>query len=203
MNPEPTTHEAAPAPPEPAPAPEPVVAAPVAPEPDPEPAELAPVGPLSGLAPREKAVVVFGRTWPKADLSERLFWAFAFLACTAVLLIALRLQPDGRGVGTHEQLGLPPCGFVAAWGIPCPSCGFTTTYTLAAHGRPWAAIKNQPFGFFLFCLTVLGSPGSLLAAWRGVSLLDATVRWPWGKILLGLLAGWLLSWAYKWAWAMW
>ncbi|NBO19844.1 MAG: DUF2752 domain-containing protein, partial [Proteobacteria bacterium] len=38
------------------------------------------------------------------------------------------LTPDARGLGTHEQLGLPPCGFYLWYGLPCPSCGMTTSW---------------------------------------------------------------------------
>ncbi|MCO5166685.1 MAG: DUF2752 domain-containing protein [Planctomycetes bacterium] len=156
-----------------------------------------PPGDRPPRAPRD--VVVLGRALPRAAGLERAFWAVCGLGAVAVLALALWLRPDPRGIGTHEQLGLPPCGFVEMFsGAPCPSCGFTTTFALAAHGRPAEAFRNQPFGFFLFCLTVLGAPLALGAAARGVSLFEATDRWPWGRIFVGFLALWLLSWLYKW-----
>lgn len=164
--------------------------------------ELPPVGPLAQFAPTAPTpattVELFGRTWPKARLAERLFWAVTALACAVVLGLSMWLRADSRGVGTHQQLGLPPCGFVDMFDIPCPSCGFTTTYTLAAHGHVIDAAVNQPFGLFLFVLTVLAVPMGVIAAVRNVSLLDATVRWPWNRIMLGLLVGWLACWGYKW-----
>lgn len=153
---------------------------------------------LSSTPAPAAGVVLFGRTWPQARLAERLFWAVTALGCAVVLGLAMWLEADRRGVGTHEQLGLPPCGFVEMFDIPCPSCGFTTTYTLAAHGRFIDAAVNQPFGLFLFVLTALAVPAGVIAAARNVSLLDATVRWPWNRIMLGLLVGWLACWGYKW-----
>jgi hypothetical protein len=125
------------------------------------------------------------------------------LCCLVALsLAAFWLEADPRGVGTHEQLGLPPCGFVEMFdGVPCPSCGFTTTFTLAAHGRPLDAFANQPFGFLVFLGALAAVPLTALAVVKGISLFEATERWPWIRIFFGLLALWLLGWLYKW-WAM-
>ena len=59
-----------------------------------------------------------------------------------VLVIAIRLHPyDENGaplrLGTHQQVimpgqerGLPECTFNAIAGVPCPSCGMTTSFSL-------------------------------------------------------------------------
>jgi hypothetical protein len=74
------------------------------------------------------------------------------LSCAGVLvLLVLRLatDPDGRGYGTHEQLGLPECAAMALLSLPCPLCGITTALSLAAHGEWWEAWRVQPAGFLL------------------------------------------------------
>src|SRR5687768_15883893 len=48
-------------------------------------------------------------------------------AMWSLLVVASMLQPDSRGMGTHEQLGMPPCTFLFLTGIRCPSCGMTTS----------------------------------------------------------------------------
>ena len=73
----------------------------------------------------------------------------ASLAALAGLLLLGALTPDPDGHGTHEQLGLPACGWMAQYGIPCPGCGVTTALVLFARGRPLAALLEQPFGFAL------------------------------------------------------
>ncbi|RMG09330.1 MAG: DUF2752 domain-containing protein [Planctomycetota bacterium] len=113
-------------------------------------------------------------------------------------MAAFVLEPDRRGVGTHEQLGLPPCGFFDLAGGPCPSCGFTTTFAYAAHLRPLDALANQPFGFFVFLLACAATVVLPPAVVRGVSLFALTERWRWRWVVLGLVSAWLAAWAYKW-----
>jgi hypothetical protein len=77
------------------------------------------------------------------------------VASTAVVVLAFVLEPDPRGLGTHEQLGLPPCGFLRDHGVPCISCGMTTAFVAMAHGQPLFALRANPFGTLLFLLAVL------------------------------------------------
>ncbi len=136
--------------------------------------------------------------WPRAPWFERAFWAAWAVGTVFVLALALRLEPDGRGVGTHEQLGLPACGAFELIGGPCPSCGFTTTFALAARGRLVEAGVNQPFGLLLFAGALALGPLSAWGAWRGVSLFALSDPWPWGRIVSISGGLWLLAWAYKW-----
>src|SRR5690606_27831172 len=58
-----------------------------------------------GEEPRlERAAVI--------DATRRIAWLAIATAGAAVLVLARMLEPDARGHGTHEQLGLPPCGFL-------------------------------------------------------------------------------------------
>ncbi len=59
------------------------------------------------------------------------------------------VEPDPRGYGTHEQLGLPACPVRALLGIPCPGCGATTALSLLAHGRFGESATLHPFAFTL------------------------------------------------------
>lgn len=68
------------------------------------------------------------------------------MACLAALLVGARLRPASAGHGTHEQLGLPACGWAASLGKPCPTCGMTTSVSLAAHGELGASAATQPAG---------------------------------------------------------
>jgi hypothetical protein len=82
--------------------------------------------------------------------------SFLFLAASiAVVVTAAALDPDPRGVGTHEQIGLPPCGFLRDHGVPCLSCGMTTAFSAMAHADPALAVRANPFGSLLFLVVLL------------------------------------------------
>ena len=86
-------------------------------------------------------------------------------ACACLVAAATYLTPDPRGLGTHEQLGLPPCISSNYLGAPCPLCGMTTAFTLMAHARPRDAFRAQPAGaaFFVLCVIALAGALSTLA----------------------------------------
>ena len=117
--------------------------------------------------------------------------------CLAVLAAARLLPPHPTGLGTHTALGLPPCGLVFFFGLPCPTCGMTTAYALATRGRLTEAAQVQPLGLLLCLATPLAAALCARAAWLGAwpRALQAVLgdRRTWS--LLGLLA--LAAWAYK------
>lgn len=84
----------------------------------------------------------------------RVAWGIAGLVCATVLGTAVYLKPSPAGHGTHEGLGLPPCGFIVRSGFPCPTCGMTTAFSLFVRGRWIAAFLAQPTGFILAAMTV-------------------------------------------------
>lgn len=96
------------------------------------------------------------RSWKtrnrSATVAERVWSALMALVAVAPLVVASRLSPDPAGHGTHRQLGLPECGWVVAYGKPCPTCGMTTAFTHAASGRLDRAAVAQPAGTVLAVL---------------------------------------------------
>jgi hypothetical protein len=64
--------------------------------------------------------------------------------------VALYLHPSPQLHGTHLQLGLPPCGFYAAFHKPCPTCGLTTSFSAMAHLQPCTAFRAHAIGPLLF-----------------------------------------------------
>ena len=96
----------------------------------------------------------------------------AALAMFAVLVAAAGIDPyssDGRplSMGTHQQLGLPACGFVVLTGKPCPSCGMTTSFALLMAGDVVNSMRANFVGTFLAVLCIAAIPWSLAATWKG------------------------------------
>lgn len=76
------------------------------------------------------------------------------LLCLAPLVTAALLRPSPDGFGSHTALGLAPCQFMQHTGLPCPSCGMTTSWTWFARGNLRASLYVQPMGTVLAALTV-------------------------------------------------
>ena len=101
------------------------------------------------------------------------------LACLAPLVVAAALKPSHTGTGTHTHLGLAECQWLARTGLPCPSCGMTTSWTWFVRGNLAASLYVQPMGPVLAALAVCSFWGGLYASATG----RAVYR------LLGAIAG--------------
>ena len=78
-------------------------------------------------------------------------WAMVALALALAVVfgVARGLEPSSTGLGTHTQLGLPPCPFATATGHPCPSCGMTTAFAWFVRGRLGRSWSANPAGMVL------------------------------------------------------
>lgn len=72
----------------------------------------------------------------------------------ALLITAGLLSPAQQGLGTHQQLGLPPCSLRVLAGIRCPACGMTTSWSYFARGNWLASINTNAGGFLLALLCI-------------------------------------------------
>lgn len=115
----------------------------------------------------------------------------------ALLVTSAVLAPSDAGHGTHQQLGLPACGWASGMGFPCPTCGMTTSFAHAADGGIIAAAAVQPAGLVLALLVAGAFWAGLAAAVSGGSA--ATLGRPlWRKgPLIGGGALVLAAWIYK------
>lgn len=94
---------------------------------------------------------------------ERWIMVLAAIGLLGLLGVTRLLTPHESGLGTHRALGLPPCGSIVMWGVPCPSCGMTTSWSWFVRGnfvRSWAA---NPGGFSLAVFVIV------MAWWLGIS----------------------------------
>lgn len=110
---------------------------------------------------------------------------------------AVSLEPDARGFGTHQRLGLPPCSFRVMFGIPCPSCGMTTSFSNVIRGRFIDAARANVAGLMLAVVCLAMIPWSWRSVWTGrlwkIDNPDTALLW----LLLAICGAALLQWAVR------
>jgi hypothetical protein len=116
-----------------------------------------------------------------------------------VFSIALWLDPyqaDGsaRRMATHRQLGLPPCTFYLLTGMPCPSCGMTTSFALLIRGDVINSLRANAAGTLLaiFCLLLI--PWCIGSAWFARSLFVRSAQWTFVIVMLSFLGLMVVRW---------
>jgi len=130
-------------------------------------------------------------------------WPIRFVALLAsaaslwVLILATRLTPSPDGLGTHTQLGLPPCAFYQNFGIPCPTCGMTTSFAWFVRGNLAASFYVQPMGTVLAALNVLVFWAGLYEALVGRALHRLILLLPGQYYVLTLAGGGIVAWFWK------
>jgi hypothetical protein len=129
------------------------------------------------------------------------------MTCGIVLVftIAANLNPyldDGtaRTMETHRQMGLPPCTFKSMAGLPCPSCGMTTSFALLIRGDVWNSLRANCAGTILATLCLLFVPWSLVSVWLGRPLFIVSVELAVMRIVIGFLILMLTRWAIVLLW---
>lgn len=124
----------------------------------------------------------------RLSVAQRLAAATLGTAGLALLIIARGLEPDPRGFGTHEQLGLSPCTFQRWTGQQCPTCGATTAWSYALRGEMTQAAGVNLGGALSCVAALIGVPWLLLSA----LLRRWVVVRPNLRLLLTIATGWLL-----------
>jgi len=115
------------------------------------------------------------------------------LGITVIFGIAFWLNPygsDGNALqmGTHEQLGFPPCNFMILTGKPCPSCGMTTSFALMVRGDLGNALSANPVGSALAFFLMFVLPWGLASLWCGKTLFIRSIELT-GLVVLALFVG--------------
>lgn len=118
--------------------------------------------------------------------------------CLATVMgLAASLQPDARGLGTHQQLGLPPCSMRVLWDVRCPSCGMTTAWANVYRGQMGAALQANVGGTLLAIVAGLAVPWLGGSAWLGRWWLAPPQREVIAWLCVLFLAVALLDWILK------
>ena len=84
-----------------------------------------------------------------------------------LLGVARCLQPSPQGLGTHHQLGLPPCSMRVLLGIRCPGCGMTTSWAHFTRGQWGQSIRVNPGGFLLALFSLATAVLAIRTVWSG------------------------------------
>jgi hypothetical protein len=126
--------------------------------------------------------------------------AGAALGLTAVFAVALWLDPyqaDGnaRRMETHRQLGLPACTFYSVTGLPCPSCGMTTSFALLVRGDVGNSLRANAVGTLLALFGMVLIPWAVTAAFTGRTPFVRSLERAVTVVVLVFLTLMLLRWA--------
>lgn len=143
-------------------------------------------------------VIFIGRSHARRDPA----WARAIalmvgLGCLAVLVRAATLPPSHTGIGTHRAMGLNQCTFIDRTGLPCPSCGMTTSFAWFARGNIAASLYVQPMGAALALAAAMCVWGGLYVAFTGRPIYRLLRLLPGRYYLLPVMTLAVLAWAWK------
>lgn len=152
---------------------------------------------------------------PLADMEREVPWVLAVppplnlwvrgamlgiaLGLGVVFVIALKLNPyteDGqpRRMETHRQMGLPPCTFKHMTGLPCPSCGMTTSFSLLMHGDLVNSLRANAVGTLLALGCLAYIPWSVVSVLRKRPLFIVSMERALVFCVVGFLILMLLRW---------
>ena len=128
---------------------------------------------------------------------ERILLGTGGLTLAVLLATAAWLTPNVRGMGTHQQLGLPQCTMVQLTGMRCPSCGMTTSWSYLMKGNLLGSAKANLAGCLMGLIALVISPWFLSSAVMG----RMTIRVPSDAVLITItllvVAVTLLDWLYR------
>jgi hypothetical protein len=100
----------------------------------------------------------------RATSGQRLIAAIIFFCIGVGFALLWFMSRDFINV----DLLFGPCGFKQLYGLPCPSCGMTTSAIAFIQGHIINAFYIQPAGAFLCCLLFISAFLAFLTAVFGV-----------------------------------
>ena len=144
--------------------------------------------------------LIYSPRFPSPGISiwGRLLALSIGLLSLSVLITAAKLQPAKEGTGTHTEMGMAQCQWMARTGIPCPSCGMTTSFSWFVRGNIVASFYVQPMGMLLALATAMTVWVGLYIGITGRAVHRALRgHAPGMSWVIGLMVLWVLAWGWK------
>lgn len=111
--------------------------------------------------------------------------------------VAIQIQPDPRGFGTHQKLGFAPCVIRNRLSIPCPSCGMTTSFSHFVRGQIRESAQANTAGLVLALVCLVMIPWSWISIYHRrlwlVSNPELCLLW----LVCGLVSITVMEWAFR------
>jgi hypothetical protein len=133
----------------------------------------------------------------KLTASGRVAALVVALSALAIVVVEVMLPPSPTGEGTHRQMGLQQCQFLATTGIPCPTCGMTTSFSWFVRGNWLASFYIQPMGFVLALLTGALFWATLYMAITGSPLQRLLRQLPAHYLVVAMIGFAIAAWGWK------
>lgn len=144
---------------------------------------------------------------PDQQLNNRKFFCRATGRQRVLAGIAFLAIAAGFGLfvlGAYDKIDmswwLRPCGFRQRFGLPCPTCGMTTSLFVFCQGKIVEAFYIQPAGALLYCILVIAAFLALFTAVFGVYFsfirrffANVKVRYIILALLVVIICGWAVT----------
>ena len=132
----------------------------------------------------------------RASFRQRVRAGIVFLVLAAFFGLFALAAHDKIDIGRW----FGPCGFKQRYGLPCPTCGITTSAVAFAGGRIFEAFYIQPAAAVLCCVLAVSGILALLIAVFGVyfRFLDSffaevRIRYIILALIIIIAAGWAVT----------
>ena len=150
--------------------------------------------PVASVNPAPRRTRQFQSQSPEQLKSNRFVAFVFFFVCLTPLMIALYISPTN---GLTQTFGVPECGFKKTTGLPCISCGMTTSFTYAVRGDFYHAFMAQPGGLLLATLAAVFLLVSAWSMFTGMSMAPLARILFTGRSLIALIVFIALSWGFN------
>jgi len=87
----------------------------------------------------------------RASLRQRCIAGLFFFSAGGLLTLFWLAATDRINVSWWSE----PCGFKQSYGLPCPTCGMTTSILAFSQGKVFEAFYIQPAAALLCCVLVI------------------------------------------------